>query len=203
MFQLNHNAVISGNTINDAQHLQHPQSGGSHSSTAPSDSTTTRANVSEGSAPVTQNLAQGQRFHLLSQRIQELRRTHRARNPTPWPIRPQAPPGLRGQNPTLVGPDDYYHIPRTYLLHDHNPNNPYRPPSPPIGPQAPITPFLVQAHDLYWCLELDGHYSRQTLSTILRDLQPGYWRCGPESGACEYFVRVASCKWDNLTSAKL
>ncbi len=30
------------------------------------------------------------------------------------------------------------------------------------------------------------------LSTILRDLQPGYWRCEPEPGAYAYFVRVRS-----------
>ncbi|KAK0507068.1 hypothetical protein JMJ35_010526 [Cladonia borealis] len=188
MFQPNHNTVVGGNTSNAAQHMQHPQSGGPDSSTVQ----ITNGNVSERSGQATQNLAQSQHSNLLSQRIQDLRHSHQPRNPPPQPTRPQAPRSLAGENPTLAGPDDYYHIPYNYdVLLDHNPNNPYRPPSPPAGPEVTSTSRPAQAHDLYWCLELNGEYSRQTLSTILRCRQPGYWRCEPEPGACAYFVRVS------------
>ena len=193
MFQPHCNTVRFGNAKNAAQLLQHPGSGGSDSSTAQLSGITTRGNVSEGSAQIMQNLAQGKISNLLAQRIQDLRCSHRARNPAPQPTRPQAPPSLVGKNPTLAGPDDYYHIPHIYdVLLDHNPNNPYRPPSPPPNPVVTSTSCPAQAHDLYWCLEFSGEYSRQMLSTILRDLQPGYWRCEPEPGACAYFVRVRS-----------
>ena len=191
MFQPTHSTVGVGNTNNAAHQLQHPVSGGSDSSTTQLSSITTRGNVSEGSAQKMQKLAQGQKANLLFQRIQDLRCSHRTRNPTPQPTRPQASPGLARENPTLAGPDDYYHIPHDYdVLLDHNPNNPYRPPSPPTNLKGASTSRPAQAHDLYWCLELSGEYSRRTLSTILRYLQPGYWRCEPEPGACAYFVRV-------------
>ncbi len=191
MFQPNRNTVAVGHTNDAVQHMQYPGNGGSQSSNAQSSIIATRGNVLEGSAQAMQNLAQGQNSNLLSQRIQDLRCSHRARNPTPQPYKPQAPPGLVGRNPTLAGPDDYYHIPHVYdILLDHNPNNPYRPPSPPTGPEVTSTFRKAQVHDLCWCLELSGEYSRRTLSTILRYLQPGYWRCEPEPGACAYFVRV-------------
>ena len=193
MFQPNRDVIVSGNTNDAAQYLQHPGSGRSDSSTVQPSSIITRGNVSEGSAQVTQNLAQGQNSTLLSQRIQDLLCSHRARDPPPQLTRPQAPPGLAGESPTLAGPDDYYHIRHSYdVMLDHNPNNPYRPPSPPTNPEVTSTSCPVPAHDLYWCRELSGEYSRQTLSTILRYLQPGYWRCESEPGACAYFVRVRS-----------
>ena len=193
MFQPNRNTVGVGNTNNAAQNLQHPGSGRPDSSTVQPSSITTRGNISEGSTQMMQNVAQGHNSNLVSQRIQDLRCSHRARNPAPQPTRPQAPPGLVGENPTLAGPDDYYHITHIYdALFDHNPNNPYRPPSPLTNPKVTSTSRPAQAHDLYWCLELNGDYSRQTLSDILRYLQPAYWRCEPEPGACAYFVRVRS-----------
>ena len=191
MFQPNHNTATVGNTINAAQHLLNPGSSRSDSSTAQSSGIPMRGNALEGSAQAMQNLAQGQ--DILSQRIWELRCSHRVRKPTPEPHKPQPPPSLAGINPTLAGPDDYYHIPHVYnILLDHNPNNPYRPPSPPTGPEVTSTSRTAQLHDLCWCLEFSGEYSRRTLSTIFRYLQPGYWRSEPEPGACAYFVRVRS-----------
>ena len=187
MFHPNHNTVVGGNTSNTAQQLQHPQSGGPDNSIVHN----TNSNVSEGSGQAVQNLAQSRHSNLLSQRTQDLRRSHQPENPPPQHIRPQIPRSLAGENPTLTGPDDYYHIPHNYdVLLDHNPNNPYRPPSPPAGPEVTSRSRPAQAHDLYWCLELNGEYSRQTLSTILRDRQPGFWRREPDPGACPYFVRV-------------
>ncbi len=150
MFQPHRNTVAVSNTNNAAELLQHPGSGRSDSSTIQSSSIITRDNVLEGSAQIMQNLAQGKISNLLAQRIQDLRCSHRARNPAPQPTRPQAPPGLVGENPTLAGPDDYYHIPHIYdVLLDHNPNNPCRPLSPPINPVVISTSRLAQAHDLY------------------------------------------------------
>ena len=187
MFHPNQNTVDGGNTSNAAQQLQHPQTGGTDSSILP----ITNSNVSGGSGQAIQDLAQSRHSNLLSQRTQDLRRSHQAENPPLQPVRPQIPRNLAGENPTLTGPDDYYHIPHNYdVLLDHNPNNPYRPPSPPLGPETNSLSRPAQAHDLYWCLELNGEYSRQTLSTIMRDRQPGFWRRQPEPGACPYFVRV-------------
>lgn len=197
MFQPDHNTIVGSNINNATQHLQYR---GSENSTVHLSSIIVSGNVSDGSVQTMQNLAQGQNSNLLSQRIQDLRRCHRISHPAPQPTRPQTPRGLAGENPTLAGPDDYHHKPHSYdVLLDHNPNNPYRPPSPPTNPEITSISRLAEVHDLYWCLEVSGEYTRQKLSTILRDLQPGYWRCEPEPGACPYFVRLRSRRVSGTT----